>query len=104
MEKKTRRGHKVMRAQVNQADRSGLFSSLFTSKVLSIAEKVFEKEKIPKIRIKNVFTLNEDIENIVNLILNNVYESLISCRLYKIHFVSAFHITLYTQGKIYLSE
>lgn len=44
-EKKTSRGQKVMRTQVILADKSGYVSSLFTSKVLSIAEKAFEKKK-----------------------------------------------------------
>lgn len=44
-ENKTSRGQKVMRAQLILADKSGSVSSLFTSKVLSIAEKAFEKEK-----------------------------------------------------------
>jgi hypothetical protein len=44
-ENKTSRGLQVMRAQVILADRSSFLSSLFTSKVLSIAEKAFEKDK-----------------------------------------------------------
>lgn len=44
-ENKTSRGQKVMRAQVILADKSGSVSSLFTSNVISIAEKAFEKEK-----------------------------------------------------------
>lgn len=44
-ENKTSRGQKIMRAQVIPADKAASVSLLFTSKVLLVAEKAFEKEK-----------------------------------------------------------